>query len=142
MDPQITKCLSIRRRRRIRFVRRGVHDKKKLGSAWRRPKGRHNKMRRRLKSKGRLPAPGFGSPALVRGLHPSGYREVLVHNETMLRGLEASTHAIRVAASVGGRRYVTIEREALQMGLRILNPRKMEREEREEKEEAGVSGDE
>lgn len=142
MDPQIKKCLSIRRQKRVRFIRRGVHDKKKLAGAWRRPKGRHNKMRRQLKSKGVLPAPGFGSPALVRGLHPSGFREVLVHNERMLGGLEAGTHAIRVAGSVGGRRYSAIEREALQMGLRILNPRKTEREGTEQKEETEVSGNE
>lgn len=132
MDEQIKRQLSIRRQRRVRFVRRGVHDKKRLAWMWRKPKGRHNKMRRRLKAKGALPTPGYGAPRLVRGMHPSGYREVLVLNEKMLDSIDPATQAIRIAATVGGRVYGAIEKRALEMGIRILNPRKRPEETSEE----------
>jgi large subunit ribosomal protein L32e len=93
------------------------------------PKGAHNKMRRQLKAKGALPTPGFGSPAKVRGLHPSGFREVLVSNVASLAGINPETEAVRIAATVGMRNRVKIQAKALEQGLKILNPRSLEEEE-------------
>lgn len=118
-----TRLLTLRARNRPRFVRRGVHDKKKLSPSWRMPKGGHNKMRRQLKAKGALPTPGYGSPAAVRGLHPSGYREVLVHNTASLAGLNAENDAIRIGGTVGLRNRLKIQERALEQGLKVLNPR-------------------
>lgn len=138
MDTQRTRLLAQRARARMRFVRRGVHDKKKLSSSWRMPKGQHNKMRRQLKAKGALPTPGFGSPALVRGLHPSGYREVLVHNEKLLEGLNPASEAIRIGGTVGMRKRESIQKKALELGLKVLNPRAPEGETTAEEETSEV----
>jgi len=111
---------------RPRFQRRGIHDKKRLADVWRKPKGRHNKLRRQIRAKGPLPRPGYGSPAAVRGLHPCGLADVLVHNEAMLAPLDPAVHAVRIAAGVGMKKRTEIQRKATEAGLRVLNPRKIE----------------
>ena len=128
MDKTIPRLLAVRARARMRFIRRGVHDKKKLDPAWRRPKGHHNKMRRQLKAKGALPRPGYGSPRAVRSLHPSGYREVLVYNEQLLEGLNPEQDAIRIGRTVGRRKREGIQQRALEQGLKVLNPVTIEAE--------------
>ena len=135
MDKTITRLLAVRARARMRFIRRGVHDKKKLDPAWRRPKGLHNKMRRQLKAKGALPRPGYGSPRAVRSLHPSGYREVLVYNEQLLEGLNPKQEAIRIGRTVGRRKREGIQQRALEQGLKVLNPMTIEAETPEEEPE-------
>ncbi|MDD1678087.1 MAG: 50S ribosomal protein L32e [Methanomicrobiales archaeon] len=118
-----TRLLTLRVRHHSRFVRRGVHDKKKLSASWRMPKGGHNKMRRQLKAKGALPTPGYGSPAAVRGLHPSGYRDILVFNMASLSGLNPESDAIRIGGTVGMKARAKIQAAALEQGLKVLNPR-------------------
>jgi large subunit ribosomal protein L32e len=128
---------------RPRFQRRGIHEKKRLADVWRKPKGRHNKLRRQIKAKGPLPRPGYGSPVAVRGLHPCGLSDILVHNEGMLASLDPEVHAVRIAAGVGKRKKMEIQKKALSAGLRVLNPRQAPASEEgpvEETEE--VSGDE
>jgi large subunit ribosomal protein L32e len=129
---------------RPRFQRRGVHEKKRLADVWRKPKGRHNKLRRQIKAKGPLPRPGYGSPAAVRGLHPCGLSDILVHHEGMLAGLDPAVHAVRIAGGVGMRKRAGIQRMAAEAGLRVLNPRKTEAPAEEPAEEPvdEVEGDE
>jgi len=110
---------------RPRFQRRGVHEKKRLADVWRKPKGRHNKLRRQIRAKGPLPRPGFGSPAAVRGLHPCGLSDILVYNEGMLAPLDPAVHAVRIAGGVGMRKRAGIQKRAEEAGLRVLNPRKL-----------------
>jgi large subunit ribosomal protein L32e len=110
---------------RPRFQRRGIHEKKRLADVWRKPKGRHNKLRRQIRAKGRLPRPGFGSPAAVRGLHPCGLSDVLVFNEGMIAPLDPAVHAVRIAGGVGMRKRAGIQKKAQEAGFRVLNPRKL-----------------
>jgi large subunit ribosomal protein L32e len=58
----------------------------------------------------------------VRGLHPSGFREVLVHNEKELRGLDPKTQAVRIGGTVGSKKRSALEGKAKELGLRVLNP--------------------
>ncbi|KUG20399.1 MAG: 50S ribosomal protein L32e [Methanomicrobiaceae archaeon] len=111
------------RHNRPKFKRRGLGQKKRLEDTWRRPRGLHNKQRRQIRAKGGLPGPGYGSPAAVRGLHPSGYEEVLVFSPAELAGLNPETQAVRIGGTVGGRKRATLQEQALQLGLKILNPR-------------------
>ncbi|MDK2917252.1 MAG: large subunit ribosomal protein L32e [Euryarchaeota archaeon] len=103
------------------FKRRGLHRKSRLADVWRRPRGLHNKQRRQFKAKGALPRPGYGSPAAVRGMHPSGYAEVLVFTPADLAGLNPETQAVRIAGSVGNRKRGAIQERALELGLKVLN---------------------
>lgn len=103
------------------FKRRGLHRKVKLADVWRRPRGLHSKQRRQFRAKGVLPQPGYGSPAAVRGLHPSGYEEVRVFSPADLDGLDPAMQAVRIGGSVGNRKRGEIQARALELGLRVLN---------------------
>ena len=113
----------IKRRRppfqRDQLYRHGLRNVK-LADVWRRPKGRHSKIRQRIR--GAIPTPGYGSPAAVRGFHPSGFCEKLVHNLQELEGIDAKKIAVRISASVGMRKKILVVKKAQQLGLKILNP--------------------
>ena len=90
-------------------------------STWRKPKGIHSKMKRRLKRRGPIVDIGFRGPASVRGLHPTGFEEVLVYNVDNLDKIDPKTQAIRIGGTVGTRKRVAIEDRADELGIRILN---------------------
>ena len=103
------------------FNRIDSHKKKKLKVAWRKPKGHHSQFRRQRKAKGSLVKIGFGSPALVRGLHASGYEEVLVYRPADVQNI-AKNQAIRVGGTVGKKKQAEIEKIAKELNIRVLNP--------------------
>ncbi|WP_456482250.1 50S ribosomal protein L32e [Methanopyrus sp.] len=109
------------KRKKPKFRRQEWHRYKRLGEKWRRPKGRHSKMRRKLKSKPKMPNPGYGSPKKVRGLHPSGYEEVLVYNPKDLEKIDPKRQAARIASRVGKRKRQEILKKAEELGIVVLN---------------------
>lgn len=92
-------------------------------SGWRAPHGMDNKQRRNYKYRGSLVRIGHGKVAAARFLHPSGFREVMVHNAGDLEAIDPETEAARVGASVGGRKRETIYSRADELGIRVLNRR-------------------
>ncbi len=89
---------------------------------WRKPKGSDNKMR--LKRKGYPPIVevGYRSPRLVRGLHPSGLKPVVVHNPDELDRLDPETMIIYIGRTVGLRKKIEIMKKAIEKGFKIANP--------------------
>jgi len=87
----------------------------------------------RLKRKGvpKSPSIGYGSPKKIRGLHPSGFDEVIVYNVKDLDKVNPERQAIRIANSVGGRKAVDIMDEAEKRAIWVLNPRVILAEEEE-----------
>ena len=92
------------------------------GDTWRKPKGIQSKLRRNRKYRPPLVSIGYRGPKDVRGLHPSGFQEVLVHRVKDLEGIDPERHAVRIAHGVGMRKRIDIESKADEMGLRVLNP--------------------
>ncbi|WP_456397855.1 50S ribosomal protein L32e [Palaeococcus sp. (in: euryarchaeotes)] len=90
---------------------------------WRRPKGIDSKMRMRWKGKPEVVSIGWRSPKLVRGLHPSGYEDVLVHNLKELEALDPTRQAARIAAAVGKRKRALIIERTKELGIKVLNAR-------------------
>ncbi|NJE25459.1 50S ribosomal protein L32e [Thermococcus sp. MV5] len=90
---------------------------------WRRPKGTDSKMRVKLKGKARSPSIGWSSPKAVRGLHPSGYEEVLVHNVKELESIDPTRQAARIASTVGKKKRIMIIERAKELGIKVLNAR-------------------
>ncbi len=120
----IKKLLEIRnnqRKKRPRFVRQDWHKKKRLSLVWRKPKGMDSKLRRHMHGHGHLPTRGYGSPALVRGMHKSGLMPVLVASTITLESINGKTHGIIIAATVGNRKRIDIITKAHSKSIRVLN---------------------
>jgi large subunit ribosomal protein L32e len=93
-------------------------------SGWRAPHGMDSKQRRNYKYRGSLVRVGHGKVSAARGLHSSGFREVMVQNTTDLETIDPETEAARVGRSVGGRKREHIYSRADELGIRVLNRRR------------------
>jgi|TARA_A100001388_G_C28769758_1_gene503094 large subunit ribosomal protein L32e len=93
-------------------------------SGWRAPHGMDSKQRRNYKYRSSLVRVGHGKVAAARGLHPSGFREVMVQNPNDLDNIDPETEAARVGRSVGGRKREQIYSRADELGIRVLNRRR------------------
>ncbi|MBW1742738.1 MAG: 50S ribosomal protein L32e [Deltaproteobacteria bacterium] len=112
---------SSRKKVQPKFRRQEWFRYSRLGTSWRKPKGLHSKMRRNYKYRPAQPRIGFGTPKDVRGLHPSGFEEVLVFNIHDLKGINPKRQAARIGHSVGTKKRIEIEKRAEKLGIRILN---------------------
>jgi|Deesub1362A_J573_1020465.scaffolds.fasta_scaffold01588_18 large subunit ribosomal protein L32e len=95
---------------------------KRLDEVWRKPKGKHSKLREHKGYRPPVVDSGFRGPRAVRGLHPSGFREVLIHNPKELENVDPEREAVRIASTVGMRKREVIEKRAKELGIRVLNP--------------------
>jgi large subunit ribosomal protein L32e len=123
MTTEGKRLIQVRTDKGASFKRDGFGKKRQLSDSWRKPRGQHNKQREQKKAKGALPKPGFGSPIAVRGMHPSGFFEVLVTSLKDLEGLDPKTQAVRLGATVGTRKRTIIQEQAVAAGLKVLNAR-------------------
>ena len=121
MATEVKRLIRVRTDKGATFKRDGFGKKRQLSDSWRKPRGQHNKQREQKKAKGALPKPGFGSPIAVRGMHPSGFFEVLVASIKELEGLDNKTQAVRISATVGDRKRVALQDAAIAAGLKVLN---------------------
>jgi large subunit ribosomal protein L32e len=111
------------------FKRQDHHKKNRLDpDSWRKLRGQNSKRRKNTKGKGAEVGVGYGKPAEARGLHPSGFEEVLVHRPEDLDDVDPDTQAARIAGGVGGRKRERIEERALDDEIRVLNPTHAEEE--------------
>lgn len=121
MTTEVKRLIRVRTDKGAVFKRDGYGKKRQLSDSWRKPRGQHNKQREQKKAKGALPKPGFGSPVAVRGMHPSGYFDVLVSSLKELEGLDPRTQAVRIRATVGDRKRMALQEAAASAGLKVLN---------------------
>lgn len=105
----------------MKFRRAEYFRYKKLGKGWKKPRGRHHKMRTYLGGKMASPAIGYGKKKELRGMHPSGYMEVLVNNLSGLKSIDAKTTAVRISGRVGKKKATAIKEEAKKLKLKVLN---------------------
>ncbi len=125
MDPESRRLFNVRKvqkGKKPQFKRTCSHKFKRLDTNWRRPRGSQGKQRRKYVSKGALAQVGYGSPAAVKGLHPSGYSDVLISSIAELELVDSSYEAIRIAATVGARKKAIILAKAEELGIKVLNP--------------------
>ena len=127
MDPESKRLFNVRKiqkGKKPQFKRTCSHKFKRLDTNWRHPRGSQGKQRRKYISKGAHAQVGYGSPVAVKGLHPSGYSDVLISSTSELELVDPSYEAIRVAAAVGARKKAVIITKAGELGIRVLNPGK------------------
>lgn len=135
----------VRRQESWRYVR--------VKESWRRPRGKTSRVRLRRRGWPAMPMVGYRRPKTYRGLHPSGYRERLIHNVKELEGLNPEVYAVRIGHRVGGRKRAEIIDQAQRLGFKILNvggapapiqeqPTETEPEQTQRQETEGVDGGE
>lgn len=128
LPEEIQKALVVRGIRAAQepaFARYHRWHSKNVGEEWRAPKGVLSKQRRGFKYRPPRVKVGYGKPSLTRGLHPSGFEEVLVANPDQLAWIEdPKTQAARIVGTVGARKRALIEEAAAAKNIRILNPRR------------------
>jgi len=93
----------------------------KFSESWRRPRGLDHKMRRKIKGWPPTVSTGYKGPKIASGLHPSGYREVLVSNVNEIAKIDPATQAARIAHTVGMRKRAQIIAEAKKRKVYVLN---------------------
>jgi large subunit ribosomal protein L32e len=127
LPPQTVTLLRARRtidRRRPVFGRQAANRYYRIGrdGSWRRPRGLQSKQRRHYGYRAQLVSIGYGSPAKVRGLVPSGYRPIIVRTDSEIQELDPKFEAAIIARTVGTRRRLGLEETARKAGVRVLNP--------------------
>ena len=103
------------------FKRQEWFRYRRLDTSYRRPKGLHSKARKHLRYRPPIPRIGYRTQAEIRGLHPSGFREVMVYRPKDLESMDPGKEAARIGSTVGGRKRENIIELADKRGIRILN---------------------
>ena len=106
------------------FLREEWFRYKRIPKNWRRPDGLHSKMRINLKYRQSRVRVGFRGPKTVRGLHPSGFEEIMVYNVKDLEAIDPTRQAARIGGSVGTKKRIAIEEKAKELEIRLLNKRR------------------
>ncbi|UCD03035.1 MAG: 50S ribosomal protein L32e [Candidatus Aenigmatarchaeota archaeon] len=118
------KMLTARKKKKARkpgFRRQEGYRHKRLGDAWRRPRGRHSKLRMGEKARGKKPSPGYSSPKAVKGLTSKGLRKVYVSNVEDLKGIDPNKEIAVIKSGVGKKKRMEIAAEASSMKVKVEN---------------------
>jgi large subunit ribosomal protein L32e len=119
------------------FVRQESWRYKRVHPSWRRPRGRDSKMRKKEGGWQKSVEIGYRSPRKIRGIHPSGFEEILIHSPKELDKVNP-TNIVRIGHTVGLKKRLLIIEKANELNLRVLNPRGVGKDELEESEENGI----
>lgn len=124
LSDDIKKHLSLRKdikKRTPEFLREEWFRYKRIPKNWRRPDGITSKMRRHYKYRPSVVRVGFRGPKKTRGLHASGFKEILVYRASDLDSINPETQAARIGGSVGTKKRLEIEKKAKELDIRLLN---------------------
>lgn len=94
---------------------------KRVKKSWRKSRGIDSQTRMKEKSGVKSPSVGYRSPKKVRGIHPSGYEEVMVFNVNDLKGLNNKKHALKLSGRLGAKKRIALIDYAQNRGFKILN---------------------
>ena len=111
----------MKKKKKPEFKRQEWHKGSRLGTKWRKPRGVNSKLKVRLKCKGNLPDPGYGTPKAIRGMNRFGYREILVRNVPDLKKINPQKEVAVIAAKVGGKKRSEILKKAHEHNIKIVN---------------------
>jgi large subunit ribosomal protein L32e len=89
-------------------------------NSWRKPKGRHNKMR--LRRKGHVQTPSYGVPKAIKGFHSSGKKEKMIYNINDLNKINKKDEVARLSKTIGKKTRIELLEKAFKEKIKILNP--------------------
>jgi len=122
---ELLKIRIARKKKKPHFIRQDANKHKKLRNKlkWRKPKGRHSKLRLSKKGHEAVPSTGWGSPREVKHLHKSGLRQVLVKALNDFDKINKDEEGVILGSTVGKRKKIELIKKAEEIGVRILNIR-------------------
>jgi len=126
LNEQEKELLVIRRqikKRTPHFLRDEGFRYKRIPQNWRRPTGYTSKLRINLKYRPSKVRVGFRAPKKVRGLHASGFKEIIIHTVKELKKIDPKKQAVRIGGTVGTKKRLEIAKRAGELDIRILNMR-------------------
>ena len=100
----------------VRFLRLG--KKRRKLQKWRRPRGRHNKIRRKRVSYSSQPSIGYQKPRSERGL-VKGHVPEMVHTLNDLNKIKKNSIVI-LSGRVSAKKRLEILKKAEEIGLKVL----------------------
>jgi len=109
------------KRKRPSFRRVESWRYKKIKDSWRKARGIDSQTRKKEKSGVKSPSVGYRGPKKVRGLHPSGFEEVLIFNINDIKGLSNKKHALKISGKLGAKKRIALVDYAQNRGFKILN---------------------
>ncbi len=124
LNEQQKEQLVIRRQIKKRtpyFLRDEGFRYKRIPKNWRRPTGYTSKLRINLKYRPSKVRVGFRAPKIVRGLHASGFEEVMIHTVKELDSIDPKKQAVRIGGTVGTKKRLMIAKRADELAIRVLN---------------------
>ena len=122
VDQRLVRIAQQRKLRMPKFHAENAHRWTRISKRWRKVRGIDSYTRQKKKGRLTMVSTGYRTPKVIRHLHPSLYIEVPVHRPSDLESLDPDIHAVRIAATVGGRKRQVILEEADSKLLRVLNP--------------------
>ena len=115
--------MSLKARRRIQAKRKYAVRKgnlKKLNSKWKRPFGRHSKIRLHRAGYAKHPTLGDRSPKETIGLNQFGLKEVRIHNSSEIDKVKEG-EVILIGSTVGAKKRAEIISLARKRKIRVMN---------------------
>ena len=122
IDQRLVRIASNKKKRMPQFRADQAHRWIRVSDRWRKLRGIDSYTRQKKKGRIAMVSSGYRTPRAIRYLHPSLFKEVLVFKPSDLESLDADVHAVRIGASVGGRKRQLILAEADAKTLKVLNP--------------------
>lgn len=101
------------------FIKQDAHKKNRLKNNWRKPRGRHSKLRLGKRGHGKCPGVGYSSPKKVKGLNKEGLKEVIVKSVKDLENVK--DEVIVISGKVGIKKKLVILEEIKKRNLKVIN---------------------
>lgn len=101
------------------FKRQGVKARIK-GKGWRKPRGIDSRQRKHKVDRGAHPKIGYSAPSKLRGLHPTGLKEVMIKTAADLTKIGEGM-AARLYSKLGKKKREEIRKAAEKKKIKVLN---------------------
>jgi len=109
-------------KKRPDFIRQDYFHRSKVEyDSWRRPRGRHSKMRERRVGKRKRVDIGYRGPAEVRGLHFTGMKLINVSNYAQLIKINPKEELAIINARLGERKKYQLVKAAAEKNIKLFN---------------------
>lgn len=119
----------MKKRRKPNFIIQDYFRYSRLGLRWRKPRGRQSKLRKRKVNSGFVPKIGYGNDSRIKNAVNRNDKWILqkvVNNLKEMEKMEKGT-GILIGSGVGAKKLMEFEKKANELGLFILNRRKMKK---------------